>query len=85
MSLPGLNFNPHEYAEYLRQTTDGDYRMIPFSDWLPPDHVDVLCDIGGELKVMYYSPARNCMVSNETHTAGVSVDSARLNYWLKKL
>lgn len=83
MSLPGLDFDSGKYP--LTWRGNNKFREIPFSDWLPPDHVDVLCDVSGELKVMYYSPARNCMVSNETHTAGVSIDSAELNYWLKKL
>lgn len=81
MSLPGLMIDAEKYQYY----SEVNYKMIPFSDWFPPDFADVLCDIGGELRIMYYSPARNCMVLNEGLSAGESVNSNLLTYWLKKL
>lgn len=85
MNLPGLSFNPLEYPEYAEQITDGDYRVIPFSDWLPPDFEDVLCSRGGGFKMMYFSPATGMMVPSDTEYAGEAINPTELKEWLKKL
>lgn len=85
MNLPGLNFNPLQYPEYSDQVTDGDYRKIPFSDWLPPDFEDVLCSRGAGLKAMYFSPSTGMMVPAETESAGAAMEPKDLEFWLKKL
>lgn len=84
MNLPGLNFDPFQYAE-VEGITDGDYRKIPFSDWLPPDFEDVLCSRGGGYKLMYFSPATGMMVPAETETAGEAIEPKDLDHWLKKV
>lgn len=85
MTLPHLNFNPLDYPEYSERLTDGDYRVIPFADWFPPDFEDVLCSRGGAFKMMYYSPSTGMMVPSDTESAGEALDPTQLNVWLKKI
>lgn len=85
MKLPGLDFNPMIYATYDAQITDGDYRMIPFSDWWPSDFEDVLCSRGGALKKMYFSPSTLMMVPSDTENGGWAISPSDLLFWLKKV
>ena len=85
MNLPGLNFNPYDYPELTDRITDGDYRMIPFSDWLPPYFEDVYCCRGFGLKLMYFSPSTGMMVPAESEVAGEAMKPDDLDYWLKRV
>lgn len=85
IKLPHLSFDPLDYPEYNGRITDGDYRMIPFSDWLPPEFEDVLCSRGGAFKMMYLSPLSVMMVPSETECASEAVEPSQLTIWLKKI
>lgn len=81
-SLPGLNINADEYqAIWIGKKH---VKQIPFSDWLPPDFVNVLCTIGieQELHIGYYSPIRNSMML-EVDGKLVEFKSSDLGFWLK--
>ena len=80
--LPGLNADLSVYM--VREFGKKKFREIPFSDWLPPDFVDVLCTIKGdqELRVGYYSPGRNVMVA-EYNGRAREFSAKELDYWLK--
>lgn len=81
-SLPGLNIN----SDYYQTIWIGkrQVKQIPFSDWLPPDFVNVLCTIGieQELHIGYYSPGRNSMML-EVDGKLVEFKSSDLEFWLK--
>lgn len=81
-SLPGLNINPGDYQTIWNGKKQ--VRQIPFSDWLPPDFVNVLCTIGieHELHIGYYSPGRNSMML-EVDGKLVEFKSSDLGFWLK--
>lgn len=81
-SLPGLNINADEYqAIWIGKKQ---VKQIPFSDWLPPDFVNVLCTIGieQELHIGYYSQGRNSMML-EVDGKLVEFKSSDLGFWLK--
>lgn len=81
-SLPGLNINADDYqAIWIGKKQ---VKQIPFSDWLPPDFVNVLCTIGNdqELHIGYYSPGRNSMML-EVDGKLVEFKSSDLGFWLK--
>lgn len=81
-SLPGLNINADEYQ--VIWIGKKQVKQIPFSDWLPPDFVNVLCTIGieQELHIGYYSPGRNSMML-EFDGKLVEFKSSDLGFWLK--
>lgn len=78
-------FNPREYPQFDRaHTDDGDYRMIPASDWLPPDFQDVpALEIDtGELLSVYYAPIYHCFFSSN---GGRKIEVEGLDFWLKRV
>ncbi|QXV82474.1 hypothetical protein bas13_0037 [Escherichia phage LeonhardEuler] len=81
-SLPGLNINLDDYQTIWIGKKQ--VKKIPFSDWLPPDFVNVLCTIGieQELHIGYYSPGRNSMML-EVNGKLVEFKSSDLGFWLK--
>lgn len=81
-SLPGLNINADDYQTIWIGKKQ--VKQIPFSDWLPPDFVNVLCTIGieRELHIGYYSPSRNSMML-EVDGKLVEFKSSDLGFWLK--
>lgn len=81
-SLPGLNINSDDYQTIWIGKKQ--VKQIPFSDWLPPDFVNVLCTIGieQELHIGYYSPGRNSMML-EVDGKLVEFKSSDLGFWLK--
>ena len=81
-SLPGLNINADDYQTIWIGKKQ--VKQIPFSDWLPPDFVNVLCTIGieQELHIGYYSPSRNSMML-EVDGKLVEFKSSVLGFWLK--
>lgn len=83
-SLPGLNINADEYQTIWIGKKQ--VKQIPFSDWLPPDFVNVLCTIGieQELHIGYYSPCRNSMML-EVDGKLVEFKSSDLGFWLKSV
>lgn len=82
MKLPGLDFEPSNYPNILRG--EREFAEIPFSDWFPPDYENVWCfSQGGSYCVLYYSPARNTMVSPLSDAFEYNPDDFK--YWLKEL
>ena len=81
-SLPGLSINLDDYQTIWIGKKQ--VKKIPFSDWLPPDFVNVLCTIGieQELHIGYYSPGRNSMML-EVNGKLVEFKSSDLGFWLK--
>ena len=82
VSLPGLNINSDDYQTIWIGKKQ--VKKIPFSDWLPPDFVNVLCTIGSEqeLHIGYYSPGRNSMML-EVCGKLVEFKSSDIGFWLK--
>lgn len=87
MKLPGLNFNPAGYDDVKIIVGDmaGNYKEIPFSDWLPPDFEDVWCARGGSYNEMYYSPATGMMVPSDSENGFCAFEPSDLTTWLKKI
>lgn len=83
MNLPGLNMDASKYPTCSNNSET--YAIIPFSDWLPPDHEDVLCSRGGGYSEMYYSPASGMMVPSDTENGHCAFEPKDLTNWLKKL
>lgn len=77
-------FNPMDYPEYGRHITDGDYRVITCSDWLPPDFEDVVALIAktGDLRSVYYAPVYECFFNSN---GGAKIELAEVEYWLKRV
>lgn len=83
MKLPGLDFDETIYP--LTWRGDKKYRQIPFSDWLPPDHKDVICYGNGRVLEAYFSPLSGFMVPSENSVADCAFDPSELDYWLKEV
>lgn len=81
--LPGLDFDPMRYE--IIEMNGMTVAKILFSDWLPPDHEDVLCSLGGGWSSMYFSPASGMMVPSDSERAGFAIKPSDLTFWLKVL
>ncbi|QYU38191.1 hypothetical protein [Enterobacter phage Phc] len=83
MNLPGLNFDETVYSLTWRGSVK--FREIPFSDWLPPDHQDVICYGNGKVFEAYFSPLSGLMVPSDSSTAHCAFEPFELDYWLKEV
>lgn len=83
MNLPGLNFDETVYSLTWRGSVK--FREIPFSDWLPPDHKDVICYGYGKVFEAYLSPLSGFMVPSDSSTATRAFEPSELDYWLKEV
>lgn len=83
MNLPGLNFDESKYP--LTWVGSIKFRKIPFSDWFPPDHLDVICYSEKSAVSAYYSPASGLMVPSDFTMAGTAFEPCELDYWLKEV
>lgn len=84
MNLPGLDFDESKYPVVF--FGEKPYRKIPFADWIPPDYLDVLVQIGvGKAELMYYSPGCNMMMPSEYSPAIAALETEFLDYWLKEV
>jgi hypothetical protein len=84
MNLPGLNFDESKYPITWKGSLK--FREIPFSDWLPPDHVDVICHAKSFSTIAYYSPGSGLMVPSESNRIETrAFEPGELVYWLKEV
>lgn len=78
-------FKPEDYTSYGGDIyDDADYRVIPCSDWLPPDFEAVMLKVSGadKLTFAYYSPSHHCFF-RECSGGRIGIENA--DYWLKKI
>lgn len=83
MKLPGMDFDETKYRELTKGGLK--FREIPFSDWLPPDHKDVICYGNGQVFEAYFSPLSGFMVPTENSNAHCAFEPSELDYWLKEV
>lgn len=78
----GLDFQPDHY-DLVHGSSGAKFRVIPITDWLPPDYVDVNAKTkDGKWVQIYYSPACGnlCMTDLDEKLA---ISDDLIDFWLK--